>query len=65
MVIIGARLTGASAATHLARAGLDVVAFDRSAFPSDQLSTHLLFPDGINEIRRMGAAVQPQLESLL
>lgn len=55
VVIIGARLAGASAATHLARAGLQVVALDRSSFPSDQLSTHLLFPDGINEIRRMGA----------
>lgn len=55
VVIIGARLAGASAAAHMARAGLDVVALDRSSFPSDQLSTHLLFPDGINEIRRMGA----------
>ncbi|MFE5284870.1 NAD(P)/FAD-dependent oxidoreductase [Nocardia sp. NPDC056611] len=55
VVIVGARLAGACAATHLARAGVDVVALDRSSFPSDQFSTHLLFPDGINEVRKMGA----------
>jgi menaquinone-9 beta-reductase len=60
VVIIGARLSGACAAAHLARAGLRVVALDRSRFPSDQMSTHLLFPDGIHELQRMGA-----LESIL
>jgi flavin-dependent dehydrogenase len=55
VVIIGARLAGACAAAHLARAGLDVVVLDRSRFPSDQMSTHLLFPDGVDELRRMGA----------
>lgn len=55
VVVVGARLAGSSAAAHLARAGLDVVVIDRSSFPSDQLSTHLLFPDGVNEVRRMGA----------
>ncbi|WLP89936.1 NAD(P)/FAD-dependent oxidoreductase [Gordonia sp. NB41Y] len=55
VVVIGARLAGASAASHLARAGVDVVVLDRSSFPSDQLSTHLLFPDGLNEVRKMGA----------
>lgn len=55
VVIIGARLAGACAASHLARAGVDVVVLDRSSFPSDQFSTHLLFPDGLNEARKMGA----------
>jgi flavin-dependent dehydrogenase len=55
VVIIGARLAGACAAAHLAAAGLRVVALDRSRFPSDALSTHLLFPDGVDELRRMGA----------
>ena len=55
VVIVGARLAGACAAAHLAKAGLDVVVLDRSRFPSDQMSTHLLFPDGIDELRRMGA----------
>ncbi|MGQ0482255.1 MAG: NAD(P)/FAD-dependent oxidoreductase [Pseudonocardia sp.] len=55
VVIIGSRLAGACVAAHLARAGRRVVALDRSSFPSDQLSTHLLFPAGVDELRRMGA----------
>ncbi|WP_169736880.1 NAD(P)/FAD-dependent oxidoreductase [Pseudonocardia spinosispora] len=55
VVIIGARLAGACAAAHLAKAGLKVIVLDRSRFPSDQMSTHLLFPDGVNELRMMGA----------
>ncbi len=55
VIIIGSRLAGACAAAHFARAGRNVVALDRSRFPSDQLSTHLLFPSGIHELQRMGA----------
>ena len=55
VVVVGTRLAGACAAVHLARAGHRVVALDRSRFPSDQLSTHLLFPSGVRELERMGA----------
>lgn len=55
IVVVGSRLAGASAAVHFARAGQEVVVLDRSAFPSDQLSTHLLFPAGVHELDRMGA----------
>jgi flavin-dependent dehydrogenase len=55
VVIVGSRLAGACAAAHLARAGRTVVALDRLSFPSDQLSTHLLMPAGVDELRRMGA----------
>lgn len=55
VVIVGSRLAGACAAAHLAKAGRSVVVLDKSRFPSDQLSTHLLFPSGIDELRRMGA----------
>lgn len=55
VVIVGARLAGACAATHFAKAGRSVVVLDRSRFPSDQLSTHLLFPSGIHELERVGA----------
>ena len=55
VVIVGSRLAGACAAAHFAKAGATVVALDRARFPSDQLSTHLLFPSGIDELRRMGA----------
>ena len=55
VVVVGARLAGACAASHFAQAGRKVIALDRSKFPSDQLSTHLVFPTGIDEFRRMGA----------
>lgn len=55
VVVIGSRLAGACAAAHLAKAGRKVIALDRLTFPSDQLSTHLLFPAGVDELRRMGA----------
>lgn len=55
VVIVGSRLAGACAAVHFARAGRSVVVLDRASFPSDQLSTHLLFPAGIHELQRMGA----------
>jgi flavin-dependent dehydrogenase len=55
VVIVGSRLAGACAAAHFAKAGRRVVALDRAHFPSDQLSTHLLFPSGVNELRLMGA----------
>lgn len=55
VVIVGARCAGSSAASALARAGRSVVVLDKARFPSDTLSTHILFPMGVAELRRMGA----------
>lgn len=55
VVVVGARCAGAAAASHLARAGHRVVALDRARFPSDTLSTHVFFPSGVDELRRIGA----------
>lgn len=55
VVIVGARLAGTTAAAELARRGRNVVVLDRSRFPSDTLSTHVLFGGGIDELRHMGA----------
>jgi menaquinone-9 beta-reductase len=46
VVTIGARLAGSCAATHVARVGRSVVVLDRSSFPPNEFSTHLLFPSG-------------------
>lgn len=54
-VIVGARCAGAATAIALARAGRAVVALDRASFPSDTLSTHLLFAGGVAELDRLGA----------
>ncbi|MGH3466647.1 MAG: NAD(P)/FAD-dependent oxidoreductase [Thermocrispum sp.] len=55
VVIIGARLAGTAAAVPLARAGRKVVLIDKSTFPSEQLSTHVLVPSGVAELQHMGA----------
>lgn len=54
-VVVGARPAGSAAATALARAGRRVVALERGHFPSDTLSTHLLFAGGVAELARVGA----------
>jgi 2-polyprenyl-6-methoxyphenol hydroxylase-like FAD-dependent oxidoreductase len=55
VVIVGARCAGTAAAVPLARAGYKVVLLDKSRFPSDQLSTHVLVPSGVSELQHMGA----------
>jgi flavin-dependent dehydrogenase len=55
VVVVGARLAGSTLAAELARRGRDVVAIDRASFPSDTLSTHLMFSGGVEELRHMGA----------
>ncbi|WP_372791037.1 NAD(P)/FAD-dependent oxidoreductase [Paraconexibacter sp.] len=55
VVIIGARCAGSVAAAVLAREGRDVVVLDRSRFPSDTLSTHVLFGGGVDVLKDIGA----------
>ncbi|WAL67974.1 NAD(P)/FAD-dependent oxidoreductase [Amycolatopsis cynarae] len=54
-LVVGARPAGSATAIALARAGKRVVVLDRSRFPSDTLSTHLLWPGGLAELRALGA----------
>jgi flavin-dependent dehydrogenase len=53
-VVVGARCAGSAAAIALARAGRRVVVLDRARFPSDTLSTHLLWPGGLAELAALG-----------
>ena len=55
VVIVGSRCAGAAAAITLARRGRTVVALDSAGFPSDTLSTHLLFTHHWAELERLGA----------
>lgn len=55
IVVVGARCAGSATAATLARAGRRVVALDSARFPSDTLSTHLLWPAGVAELSRLGA----------
>ncbi|MGH3548688.1 MAG: FAD-dependent oxidoreductase [Pseudonocardiaceae bacterium] len=54
VVVVGARISGASLAIHLARAGRRVVLVDRAGFPSDTLSTHLLQVSGVSVLAELG-----------
>jgi 2-polyprenyl-6-methoxyphenol hydroxylase-like FAD-dependent oxidoreductase len=54
-VIVGSRCAGTAAAVPLVRAGHKVVVLDKTRFPADTLSTHVLVPNGVAELKRMGA----------
>ena len=54
MVVVGARCAGSPLATLLARRGLRVCVLDRSRFPSEALSTHVIQPRGAAVLDRLG-----------
>jgi flavin-dependent dehydrogenase len=45
-IIVGARCAGSPTAMLLARRGLKVLLVDKATFPSDTISTHILWPHG-------------------
>jgi 2-polyprenyl-6-methoxyphenol hydroxylase-like FAD-dependent oxidoreductase len=53
-IIVGARCAGAPTALLLARKGYRVLLVDRSTFPSDTLSTHIIWPHGAELMDRWG-----------
>jgi 2-polyprenyl-6-methoxyphenol hydroxylase-like FAD-dependent oxidoreductase len=53
-VIVGARCAGSPTAMLLARRGLKVLLVDRATFPSDTISTHILWPHGAEILGRWG-----------
>ena len=53
-VVVGARCAGSTLATMLARAGRRVLLVDRDRFPSDTVSTHMMFPDTLDRLDRLG-----------
>lgn len=54
VVVIGARCAGSPVAMLLARKGYRVALLDKSAFPSDTISTHIVFPRGMEKLRKWG-----------
>jgi 2-polyprenyl-6-methoxyphenol hydroxylase-like FAD-dependent oxidoreductase len=53
-IIVGARCAGSPTAMLLARQGFKVLLVDRATFPSDTLSTHILWPHGAELLARWG-----------
>jgi 2-polyprenyl-6-methoxyphenol hydroxylase-like FAD-dependent oxidoreductase len=54
VVVVGARVSGASTAMLLARAGLRVLCVDRARRGSDTVSTHALMRAGVLQLARWG-----------
>src|SRR5687767_2509845 len=54
VIIIGARCAGAPTAMLLARKGYKVLLVDKAKFPSDTISTHIIFPKGVELLMRWG-----------
>ena len=57
-IIVGARCAGSPAAMLLARKGRNVLVVDRATFPSDTISTHILWPHGAEVLGRWGLLEQ-------
>jgi flavin-dependent dehydrogenase len=53
-VIVGARCAGSTLAIALAEQGWDVALVDRDTFPSDTISTHMMFPNTLAILERLG-----------
>ena len=53
-VVVGARCAGATLALGLAQAGWRVALVDRDRFPSDTVSTHVLFPNTLARLDQLG-----------
>ena len=54
MVVVGARVAGATTAMLLARAGLDVIVVERAARGADTLSTHALMRPAVRQLAEWG-----------
>ena len=53
-VIVGGRAAGASLAIDLQRLGQRVAIVDRATFPSDIMSTHVVYPNTLKRFERLG-----------
>jgi 2-polyprenyl-6-methoxyphenol hydroxylase-like FAD-dependent oxidoreductase len=53
-IIVGARCAGSPTAMLLARNGYRVLLVDKATFPSDTISTHILWPHGAEVMDRWG-----------
>lgn len=53
-IVIGARCAGSPTAMLLARKGYKVLLVDKAKFPSDTISTHIIFPNGVKLLMNWG-----------
>src|SRR5688500_17897851 len=53
-IVVGGRCAGSPTAMLLARNGYKVLLVDRTTFPSDTVSTHIVHPQGVAALHRWG-----------
>ncbi len=53
-IIVGARCAGSPTAMLLAQKGYKVLLVDKASFPSDTISTHIIWPPGTARLKRWG-----------
>jgi len=58
VIVVGARCAGSPTAMLLARKGYRVLLVDRATFPSDTISTHIVWPPGVARLERWGLLPQ-------
>lgn len=54
VIVVGARCAGSPAAMLLAQKGYQVLLLDRATFPSDTISSQLIWPNGVSWLKRWG-----------
>ncbi|MGH9282566.1 MAG: NAD(P)/FAD-dependent oxidoreductase, partial [Acidimicrobiales bacterium] len=54
VIVVGARCAGSPTAMLLASKGYEVLVVDRTTFPSDTVSTHVVHPPGVAALDRWG-----------
>jgi geranylgeranyl reductase family protein len=60
VVVVGAGPAGASTAYHLARAGLDVLLLEKTAFPREKVCGDGLTPRAVKALVAMGVDISPE-----